>query len=304
MAHGRAEYGCGVLSEGRVEAGGIAFGVVQAGDGAARALPARVPRLGSHVAAPAARARGRGLPCGGAVHARVRADCLPADGQYGIGALSADAIALHETLGGDEDAVLIGHDWGAEAAYAGRHSRAAPLAPPSRRIGRAPAGRSRRRLFARSWHSASASAYPFLLKTPDAAGRRGRGRHGVHRPSCGATGRPGTTLTEDLRTPWPRPGAPGHLVAAIGDDRALARPWPPPAAHRPRRRTWWSTPTRPTLYLHGDRRRLPLDRRLVATPVTICPRPSAAHLVEGAGHFLHLERPAAVNSRIVEWASG
>src|SRR5690242_4333046 len=31
---------------------------------------------------------------------------IPADGEYGIGALAADAIALHEALGGGEDAVL------------------------------------------------------------------------------------------------------------------------------------------------------------------------------------------------------
>src|SRR5215831_1910240 len=42
---------------------------------------------------------------------------IPVDGAYGIGALAADAVALHEALDGDDDAVLIGHDWGAEAAY-------------------------------------------------------------------------------------------------------------------------------------------------------------------------------------------
>jgi pimeloyl-ACP methyl ester carboxylesterase len=42
---------------------------------------------------------------------------VPADGAYDLGALAADAVALHEVLGGGEDAVLIGHDWGAEAAY-------------------------------------------------------------------------------------------------------------------------------------------------------------------------------------------
>src|SRR6266702_7563060 len=42
---------------------------------------------------------------------------IPADGAYQIGALVADAVALHEVLGGDGDAVLIGHDWGAETAY-------------------------------------------------------------------------------------------------------------------------------------------------------------------------------------------
>ena len=39
------------------------------------------------------------------------------DGMYQTGALSADANALHEALGGDGDAVLIGHDWGAPSVY-------------------------------------------------------------------------------------------------------------------------------------------------------------------------------------------
>jgi pimeloyl-ACP methyl ester carboxylesterase len=49
---------------------------------------------------------------------------VPDDGRYDIGALAGDAGALHEVLGGDGHAVLIGHDWGAETAYA-----AAALAP-------------------------------------------------------------------------------------------------------------------------------------------------------------------------------
>src|SRR5688500_11388309 len=35
------------------------------------------------------------------------------DGVYHLGAIVSDACALHEALGGDEQAVLIGHDWGA-----------------------------------------------------------------------------------------------------------------------------------------------------------------------------------------------
>jgi pimeloyl-ACP methyl ester carboxylesterase len=42
---------------------------------------------------------------------------VPADGCYQQGALAADANALHDALGGDADAVLIGHDWGATAVY-------------------------------------------------------------------------------------------------------------------------------------------------------------------------------------------
>src|SRR5688572_26224092 len=42
---------------------------------------------------------------------------IPADGCYQSGAVASDAIALHQALGGDDRAVLIGHDWGALAAY-------------------------------------------------------------------------------------------------------------------------------------------------------------------------------------------
>src|SRR5690606_35104397 len=37
---------------------------------------------------------------------------VPADGYYQSGAVATDANALHDALGGDGDAVLIGHDWG------------------------------------------------------------------------------------------------------------------------------------------------------------------------------------------------
>lgn len=42
---------------------------------------------------------------------------IPEDGCYTMGSVVADVDALHEALGGDERAVLIGHDWGAVAAY-------------------------------------------------------------------------------------------------------------------------------------------------------------------------------------------
>ena len=49
---------------------------------------------------------------------------VPADGAYQTGALAKDAVSLHDVLGGDERAVVIGHDWGAPATYG-----AASLAP-------------------------------------------------------------------------------------------------------------------------------------------------------------------------------
>ena len=43
---------------------------------------------------------------------------VPADHHYvHTSTMVADAVALHEALGGDGDAVLIAHDWGAVSAW-------------------------------------------------------------------------------------------------------------------------------------------------------------------------------------------
>ena len=67
---------------------------------------------------------------------------IPADGRYQIGAVVRDTQALHEAFGGKDDAVLIGHDWGALATYGAvahapeRWRRAVTAAvPPTSAIG-------------------------------------------------------------------------------------------------------------------------------------------------------------------------
>jgi len=67
---------------------------------------------------------------------------IPPDGRYQLGALVKDATALHDALGGGEDAVIVGHDWGALATYGAvahqpdRWRRAVTAAvPPTASIG-------------------------------------------------------------------------------------------------------------------------------------------------------------------------
>lgn len=43
---------------------------------------------------------------------------LPADGEYGANALGADVLALIDALGDGDPAIVVGHDFGASAAYA------------------------------------------------------------------------------------------------------------------------------------------------------------------------------------------
>ena len=44
---------------------------------------------------------------------------VPPDGRYQTGVLAADALALHDALGAEQQAVIIGHDWGAVATFYG-----------------------------------------------------------------------------------------------------------------------------------------------------------------------------------------
>src|SRR3954470_17433937 len=107
------------LSEGRIEANGLTFGYLEAGpaDGPLalclhgfpdtahtwRHLMPVLVDAGFHAVAPFMRG--------------YAPTDVPADGAYSIGALAMDACALHDVLGGGDDAVLIGHDWGAATAY-------------------------------------------------------------------------------------------------------------------------------------------------------------------------------------------
>src|SRR5215831_12740603 len=101
-----------------VKANGLEFGLLEAGSGPLA--------LCLHGFPDTAHTWGRLLPAlaGAGFHAVApfmrgyAPTAVPADGAYHLGALAADAVALHEVLGGDRDAVLIGHDGGAEAAYA------------------------------------------------------------------------------------------------------------------------------------------------------------------------------------------
>src|SRR5256885_9412152 len=59
---------------------------------------------------------------------------LAPDGDYSVTALAGDALALRNALGGDERAVIIGHDWGAVAVYGAadsfRRAVTIAVAPP------------------------------------------------------------------------------------------------------------------------------------------------------------------------------
>ena len=228
---------------------------------------------------------------------------VPADGAYHVGALVADAVALHEALGGDGDAVLIGHDWGAEAAYGaaafapGRWRRLVTLAVPPAALDEV--------LFS-DYEQLKRFFYLFMFRDP-----AGFAEIVVARDDMAFLDR----LWRDW-SPGFEPGAasgPGHAVpAAAGQPGRRAGLLP--GRGRSRRGTGTRGPLcgrtasgrpsgpQPTLYLHGARDGC-IGVDLARGAERLLVPSSRMIMIEDAGHFLHLEHPGRINDHILSWVS-
>jgi pimeloyl-ACP methyl ester carboxylesterase len=223
---------------------------------------------------------------------------VPSRPSYGVGALVADVEALHDALGGDARAVLIGHDWGAIAAYPAasfapeRWSRVVTMAvPPPAAMGDT---------FLR-YEQLKRSFYVFLFQTPIAELAVGADDlafiDGLWRDWS-----PGYDASGDLPLVKDALRAPANLSAAIGYYRATLGAAPPDPAYAAETAAP-TTPPQPTLYLHGENDGcLGVDSARGALGA-LSPG-SRAEILAGVGHFLHVERPDVVNRLVVEWLGG
>jgi pimeloyl-ACP methyl ester carboxylesterase len=227
---------------------------------------------------------------------------VPDDGAYHLDALAADAIALHQVLGGGSDAVLIGHDWGAETAYA------AAAAAPQRwhrivTLGVPPAALDADLIS--DYEQLKRFFYVFMFRDP--AGF-----------ADAVAARDNLSFLDRLWQEW-SPGyqADGHLdrvkgslrdpanlAAAIGyyratdisgtgavDGRGPDDARTPSLAAQP-----------PVLYLHGaDDGCIAAD--LVREAQRHLPASSRTVVIDDAGHFLHREKPREIGELILGWLS-
>ena len=222
-------------------------------------------------------------------------------GSYHVGALMDDALRVLDAAGPTGRDVIIGHDWGAIAGAGlaampdGPFSKAVIMSvPPSASFrGKVPnvgglLARIPRQLM-RCWYI----MYFQLPWLPE------RSASWVV-PRLWQQWSPGYHADEDVALVLDAIGSPPNWRAALGYYRATMRGSKPPARYAELHQHWLSAPVLPTLYLHGaDDGCATSDYARWVEPVL--PEGSRVEIVDGAGHFMQLDRPNVVASQILDF---
>jgi pimeloyl-ACP methyl ester carboxylesterase len=278
------------VTEGHVTANGIDFALLEAGTGPLalclhgfpdnahtwRHLLPALADAGFHAVAPFLRG--------------YAPTVAPAGSSPQLGGFVADALALHEALGGDGDAVMVGHDWGALAAYG-----AAVHAPERWRALVAmavPPGPVQARTFLTNGDQQRRSWYVFFFNHPLAD-------LVVPADDLAFVDRlwrdwsPSLDPTEQLALVKPSLRDPVNLAMALGTYRTTG--WgngldPALAEYETAAQ---GVPKQPLLYLHGSADGC-MGAEVAELAAALLPENVRVHELDFAGHFLHLEQPDEV----------
>jgi len=225
---------------------------------------------------------------------------VASSGVYQTAALSRDANALHEALGGDRRAVIIGHDWGAPSVCGAaidapdRWSKVVSMAvPPGPALGAA--FLSNLAQIQRSW-------YMFFFQ-------HGLSNHVVAAADLAfidmlwAQWSPGFDARDDLQHVKASLRNPENLQAALGYYRAtLGEGKRDPELAALQQRMGGEYPSQPLLYLHGENDGC-IGREVAEAARAMSPANVSYAFVADAGHFMQLEQPERVNDLIVNFVA-
>lgn len=225
---------------------------------------------------------------------------IPADGCYQQGALATDANALHEALGGDGDAVLIGHDWGATAVYPAvnhaperwRAMVAASVPHPMVAAGM---------MF--DYDQIKRSFYMFVFQHPLAEAIASMDDFGFV-ARLWADWSPGldpdvaAAAVAHVRDSL---GDGEHLAAALGYYRATLGGVGLDPRYDEIQNAGMAPVAIPALYLHGEDDGCIGSGLAAATAPLLTHPDSRVEVVAGAGHFLQLDRPAEFERLVTEF---
>lgn len=222
----------------------------------------------------------------------------PTQTPISVGTYVRSILDVHDRFHGDERALLVGHDWGANAGYGvtvtqpGAFRRFVALAvPPTAALG---LGLFRYAQLRRSfyiWFIQQVGLAEWALVEPG------------FWEALWADWSPGYDSTEDIAELRKHVTA-ESIAGVISPYRASFNPtFADPAAADEVMATM-SPPAVPTLYLHGARDGA-IGAELLGDVSEHLPAPgSAFELVAGVGHFLHLEQPDVLWARISSWLDG
>jgi pimeloyl-ACP methyl ester carboxylesterase len=222
---------------------------------------------------------------------------VPTDGRFQTAASAMDALALRDALGGGANSVIIGHDWGAVITHIAANVRPDAFAkvvtmavPPGNAVG--VAFLSNLAQIKRSW-------YMFFFQHPFADFVVGANDL-AYIDMLWADWSPGFDATEELALLKPSLRDPANLQAALGFYRAtLGAGYNDPALQSAQDMSS-TIPPQPLLYLHG-RTDGCMGAEVAEFAAAELTSNARAHFVDGAGHFLHLEKPNEVNDIILSF---
>jgi len=227
---------------------------------------------------------------------------IPADEDYHIGALVSDALELHDALGAPDDAVLVGHDWGALAANTLAAYPDSPFrtvvsmaVPPIPAISRSRFGLLR--TVQMSLIQLRMSWYIMYFQLPWAP----------ERTLDSVIGRlwrdwspRGADVSADVATTLAALPTPAHRVAAVGYYRAMVWPGGAESPYAALTAHMLESPRIPMLYLHG-RQDGAMQVGYTEQLQDLLPSGSRVETISGAGHFLQVDQPDAVVAAILNY---